>query len=58
MQLKEFQVLSPLMLISLVINWGRNMLAELPAVKEYLKKVGRDWDNYQKDDFDYFEKQV
>jgi len=34
------------------------MLQEFPKAVEYLKKSGRDWDNYQKHtDFNYFESQ-
>lgn len=41
-----------------VVEWGRRMLGEMPAVKDYLKKVGRDWESYKKSDLDYFENQV
>jgi len=41
-----------------VVEWGRTMLKEvLPASVAYLKETKRDWDNYQRIEFDYFEKQ-
>jgi len=40
-----------------VVEWGRSMLKELPSAVDYLKETKRDWDNYQRIEMDYFEKQ-
>lgn len=39
-----------------VIEWGRRLLEELPEATNYVKKMKRDWENYQTIDYDYFEK--